>query len=63
MQHIYTYLGWPYFVGGCQLRKDTISLLENLADRDGGWASVEIRGEGNRYAVLPFVTGVFVKRG
>jgi SAM-dependent methyltransferase len=55
-QVVWGLLGWTYFVGGCELSRDTIGIL----DRVGEWEKIEIRRDMS-WAVLPFVTGVYTK--
>ncbi|GAB7349500.1 hypothetical protein MBLNU459_g0210t1 [Dothideomycetes sp. NU459] len=60
-QLLYTALGWTYFVGDCELSRDTIALLSKAAEADGGWQSVKLQRD-HDWAAIPFVTGTFVKK-
>lgn len=63
LQIFYTLIGWPFFVGNCQLSRDTIGMLFEAAERaDGGWASADLWRE-KEWSALPWVLGTFVKKG
>lgn len=59
-QIFYTMLGWPYFIGDCQLNKDTATLLRDIGNANGGWESVQL-DKRMEWSVLPYALGVFVK--
>lgn len=61
-QVLYTLLGWPFFVGDCRMDRDTATLLKQIGDVDGGWESVELDKK-MEWSVLPFTTGVYVRKG
>jgi len=54
--------GWKYLMGGCQLNRDTKSMLLNAAKEDGGWAKVDLEWV-NAWACVPFVVGTMTKKG
>lgn len=61
VQVLCTAIGWPYFVGNCQLNRDTVTMIKNAARVDGGWGRVELLRETD-WASLPWVLGTFVKK-
>ncbi len=61
LQILYTFLGWSFFLGDCQMNRDTATLLKRIGDADGGWESVDL-DKRLEWSVLPFTTGVFVKK-
>ena len=58
-QHI---AGWKYLMGGCQLNRDTKSMLLDAAKEDGGWAKVDLQWA-NPWACVPFIIGTLTKKG
>ena len=62
LQYFYGALGWPFFMGGCQLRRDTIALLMEAAEADGGWAKVQLE-KVDEWSLLPHVVGYCIKKG
>lgn len=60
VQSVYMLLGWSYFIGDCELTRDT----EDELRRDAGrrWESVDIERHFGK-AVLTYVSGVLVKKG
>lgn len=62
MQSFYEMLGWSFFVGDCELTRRTQQALERVAERDGGWASVQVEPELS-WAVISYIAGMYVKRG
>ncbi|KAL1967716.1 hypothetical protein VTN77DRAFT_2973 [Rasamsonia byssochlamydoides] len=61
MQAVYSWLGWSFFVGDCHLDRDTTAFLKQAADKDGGWETVELEQRWE-WSVLPYVSGMLVKR-
>jgi hypothetical protein len=59
-QHFYGLLGWSFWAGGCQLRRDTTQVLRDVAKADGGWRSEELQFI-DEWSALPHVVGFFVK--
>jgi SAM-dependent methyltransferase len=62
LQSVYHLMGWPYFLGDCHLNRDTVRVLQEVAKADGGWAVEEVTMQG-AWTPMPWVTGVFVKKG
>lgn len=66
-QLIYKLLGWEFFMGNCCMGRDTAEVLKDIGNakgRDGkgkGWESVDLEYF-LEWSVLPFVSGVFVKK-
>ncbi|WEW56405.1 hypothetical protein PRK78_001848 [Emydomyces testavorans] len=60
-QMVYTLLGWPFFLGGCRLDRDTGKALRMAADEDGGWASDTLKTS-FAWGPLPYVSGTLVKK-
>ncbi|EED12916.1 conserved hypothetical protein [Talaromyces stipitatus ATCC 10500] len=61
MQTVYTMLGWRFFIGDCDLLRDTETYLRNAAERDGGWKSFDLETRFT-WSTLPYISGVLVKR-
>ncbi|KAI9681659.1 MAG: hypothetical protein M1829_000858 [Trizodia sp. TS-e1964] len=62
-QMLYMRVGcWPFFMGGCDLERDTGRVLREIAKSDGGWGSWEEEGF-NDHGVLSFLRAVGVKSG
>ncbi|KAB8262389.1 S-adenosyl-L-methionine-dependent methyltransferase [Aspergillus pseudonomiae] len=62
MQAVYGFLGWSWYIGDCRMNRDTEKALRGAAEEDGGWESVEIERWFGR-TCMPYIAGVFVKRG
>lgn len=60
-QVLYMLLGWPFFIGDCRMDRDTATLLKRIGDANGGWESVELDKK-MEWSVLPFTSGVYVKK-
>ena len=60
VQTLYMLMGWSYFVGDCELTRDTEDEL--IKDSRQRWESVDIDRHFG-HAVLTYVTGVLVKKG
>ncbi|KAJ4994491.1 hypothetical protein SVAN01_00320 [Stagonosporopsis vannaccii] len=58
MQVVYTLLGWPFFMGGCQLQRHTPEYLRNA----GEWDKFDLKYYGPKDAI-PFVVGELIKKG
>jgi SAM-dependent methyltransferase len=57
MQLVYTLLGWPFFMGGCELQRHTPDFLRDA----GEWDQFDL----NYYApkdAIPFVVGELIKK-
>lgn len=61
MQALYTALGWSFFMGDCHLDRDTTGYLIQAAEKDGGWASVDLEHRWE-WSAMPYVSGVLVKK-
>jgi len=67
MQLVYKLLGWEFLMGDCCMGRDTGEVLKRIGNekgRDGfgkGWESVELEYF-LEWSVLPFVSGMFVKK-
>ncbi|KAB8272638.1 S-adenosyl-L-methionine-dependent methyltransferase [Aspergillus minisclerotigenes] len=62
VQAVYGFLGWSWFIGDCRMNRDTEKALRGAAEADGGWESVEVEKWFGR-TCMPYIAGVFVKRG
>ncbi|ORY18841.1 hypothetical protein BCR34DRAFT_621323 [Clohesyomyces aquaticus] len=60
-QVVYTLLGWPFFMGGCELQRHTPEFLTEAAGKDG-WASESFEYVEPTNA-FPFYVGELRKRG
>ncbi|KMP03217.1 hypothetical protein CISG_09446 [Coccidioides immitis RMSCC 3703] len=60
-QLFYTLLGWPFFMGSCDMNRDTGKMLRKAAERDGGWASDTLKTS-FAWGPMPYVSGILVKR-
>ena len=58
MQLVYTVLGWPFFLGGCNLQRHTEVFLREA----GEWEKFELQYVGEK-DVVPFVVGELIKAG
>jgi hypothetical protein len=61
LQRLYGLLGWSFWAGGCQLRRDTAGALREVAKLDGGWKIEEVNVL-NDWSSLPHIIGFFVKK-
>jgi SAM-dependent methyltransferase len=60
-QRLYGLLGWSFWAGGCQLRRDTTRVLRDVAKMDGGWRIDELQLIDERSS-LPHIVGFCVKK-
>jgi SAM-dependent methyltransferase len=58
MQLMYTILGWPFFLGGCNLQRHTEIFLREA----GEWEKFDLQYVGPQDCI-PFVTGELIKAG
>lgn len=58
MQVVYTVLGWPFFMGGCELQRHTWEYLEEA----GEWDQFDLKYYGPKDAI-PFIVGELRKKG
>ncbi|KAI9724869.1 MAG: hypothetical protein M1812_000145 [Candelaria pacifica] len=61
LQGVYMMMGWRFFVGDCELDRDTVGILKK-ATGSAGWERVEIEML-NEWSTLPHALGVLVKKG
>lgn len=63
LQLLYKLLGWEFFMGNCCMGRDTAEDLKRIGygKEKAGWESVELEYF-LEWSVLPFVSGVFVKK-
>lgn len=57
MQLVYTLLGWPFFMGGCELQRHTPDYLRDA----GEWDQFDLKYYGPKDAI-PFVVGELIKK-
>lgn len=57
MQLVYTLLGWPFFMGGCELQRHTPDFLRDA----GEWDQFDLKYYGPKDAI-PFVVGELIKK-
>ncbi|KAE8373596.1 S-adenosyl-L-methionine-dependent methyltransferase [Aspergillus bertholletiae] len=62
MQAVYGLLGWSLYLGDCRMNRDTETALRGAAESDGGWESMEVERWFGR-TCMPYIAGVYVKRG
>lgn len=60
-QRLYGLLGWSFWAGGCELRRDTARLLRDAAKMDDGWRTEELHLVDD-WSSLPHIVGFFVKK-
>jgi SAM-dependent methyltransferase len=58
MQLVYTLLGWPFFMGGCELQRHTPDYLRDA----GEWDKYDLKYYGPKDAI-PFLVGELIKKG
>jgi SAM-dependent methyltransferase len=58
MQLVYTVLGWPFFLGGCNLQRHTEVFLREA----GEWEKFDLQYVGEQ-DVVPFIVGELIKAG
>lgn len=61
-QLLYTFLGWPFFMGACHMGRDTARTLRKAAEEDGGWESDTLQTS-FAWGPLPYISGTLVKKG
>ncbi|KAL4900198.1 hypothetical protein BDW74DRAFT_162275 [Aspergillus multicolor] len=62
MQGLYHLFGWRWVMGDCCLNRDTEGFVRRVAEKDGGWESVQVDRWFEKTCMV-YVAGVFVKRG
>lgn len=61
VQQAYQLAGWSFWAGGCELTRDTLSVLKQAAKSDSGWAQVQVM-ENKPQTAVPEIYGYMVKR-
>lgn len=61
LQYLYMALGWSFFLGGCQLRRDTTTLLMKAGEADGGWEKVQLE-KVDEWSTIPHIVGYCIKQ-
>lgn len=56
-QYVYTLMGWPFFMGGCEMIRHTPDYLRNA----GEWELFDLEYYGAK-DVIPFVVGELIKK-
>ncbi|KAF2749045.1 hypothetical protein M011DRAFT_466162 [Sporormia fimetaria CBS 119925] len=56
LQWVYSVMGWPFFMGGCELQRDT----EDYLRRGGVWKRVSL-GYVEPETTIPFIVGELIK--
>lgn len=57
MQFVYTMLGWPFFLGGCEMQRNTPEFLREAAE----WEKFQLQYVEPK-GVVPFVVGELIKK-
>ena len=57
MQLVYTLIGWPFLMGGCELQRHTPEYLRDA----GQWEKFDLKYYGAKDAI-PFIVGELIKR-
>jgi len=60
-QHLYMGLGYSFLTGGCCLTRDTGAMLVKAAEKDGGWAEVQL-GTVDEWSTIPHIFGYLTKK-
>lgn len=60
MQTIFVWMGWKFFMGGCELDRPTGRALVDAAGKEG-WSEIKLDVLAD-YAALPYIIGYLVKR-
>lgn len=60
VQYVYMLLGWSFWAGGCELTRDTLSMLRLAAKPDGGWTQEQV-SEIKPQTAIPEIFGYMVK--
>lgn len=61
LQTLYMSVGWRFWMGGCELNRDTLASLHKAAEKDGGWARTEVE-LCDPWSTIPHIVGVLVKK-
>ena len=57
MQMVYHFLGWRFFLAGCEMHRDTPAVLKRAAP----WEAVELKTN-FEWSALPYVSGTLTKK-
>ena len=61
LQGLYQCLGWSFFIGDCHMNRDTEKYLLQAAQKDGGWAKVDLQRKW-LWSTMPYIAGSLVKK-
>lgn len=61
LQQLYMFVGWKFWLSGCELNRDTAMLLMDAAKVDGGWEEVKLELL-DGWGVVPHIAGYLVKK-
>jgi SAM-dependent methyltransferase len=60
-QQLYMWMGWRFWLSGCELMRDTLASLKRAAEKDGGWDKIDVQAF-DPWSALPHIAGVLVKK-
>jgi SAM-dependent methyltransferase len=60
-QKMYMWLGWSFWIGACDLRRDTMKSLVKVAEKDGGWAKTDVQ-LCDAWSGAPHIVGSLIKK-
>lgn len=61
LQGLYQLLGWSFFIGDCHMNRNTEKYLLQAAQKDGGWAKVDLQRKW-LWSTMPYIAGSLVKK-
>jgi len=61
LQNVFMLVGWAFWTGGCQLKRDTLKLLMKAAEQDDGWDKVDIE-TWEAWSTVPHIVGALTKK-
>lgn len=61
IQQACMWMAWSPLMGGCDLTRDTLASLYKAAEKDGGWAKVDVN-LCDPYSTIPHIVGTLAKR-
>ncbi len=61
IQRFHMWMAWGALFGGCDLTRDTLTSLQKAAEKDGGWARVDVE-LCDPHSTIPHIVGTLVKR-
>jgi SAM-dependent methyltransferase len=62
IQELFMLQQWSWFLGGCQLTRNTDEVVKEAAEGDGGWGKVDLEYV-VQWGTIPYVLGELVKQG